>query len=126
MAAVPPTYAVEFPANQAPADLAAAYSTFRAPAIAADAEQNATHLVDAARETRSKKRARDEGKLITEEEFASALVRQHAIQSEHARIAYGGAQGVPAWGVRLQATLDAFIASSTTRLIGLFKASFLY
>ena len=53
MAALQPTYPVAFPANQAeqaPADLAAAaYSTFRAPAIAADAVQNATHLVDAAR-----------------------------------------------------------------------------
>ena len=37
-----------FPANQAPADLDAATLTFVAPAIAADAVQNATHLAHAA------------------------------------------------------------------------------
>jgi hypothetical protein len=135
MAALQPTYPVAFPANQAPADFVAATSTFVAPAIAADAVQNAAHLVHAARETKSKKRAREDGKLITDDDFASALVQQHAIQSEHARAAYGTAEGMPAWGVRLQttvgetkaivdefkATLDAFIASSTTRLIGLFS-----
>ena len=123
MAHLPPTYAIPFPANPAPADLAAATSTFTAPTIPANAVLNATNLFHAARETRSKKRARDEGKLITDNEFASALVRQHAIESEHARIVYGAA-GVPQWGVTLQttlnnfiATLNNFIATSAIRLI---------
>ena len=128
MAGLPPVYAVPFPANLAPADLAAATSTFTAPNIPANALLNAADLVHAARETRSKKRARDEGKLITDREFVSALVLQHAIESEHARFAYGGA-GVPPWGVTLQTTLNNliattnnFIATSAIRWIG---ASFL-
>ena len=128
MAGLSPVYAVPFPANLAPADLAAATSTFTAPNIPANALLNAADLVHAARETRSKKRARDEGKLITDREFVSALVLQHAIESEHARFAYGGA-GVPPWGVTLQTTLNNliattnnFIATSAIRWIG---ASFL-
>ena len=121
MAGLSPVYAVPFPANLGPADLAAATSTFTAPNIPANALLNAADLVHAARETRSKKRARDEGKLITDREFVSALVLQHAIESEHARFAYGGA-GVPPWGVTLQTTLNNFIATSAIRWIG---ASFL-
>jgi hypothetical protein len=117
--AAAPAYAVPFPApaNQPPADLAAATSTYSAPAIPANAAPNAADLIHAVRETRSKKRARDEGKLITDHEYGSALVRQHAIASEHARFVYGGVAGVPQWGATLQQTLDDHIATMNTRLI---------
>ncbi len=121
-------YALPFPANQPPADFAAATSTYSAPAIPANAALNATDLIHAARETRSKKRARDEGKVITDNEYTSALVRQHAIESEHARVVYGGVAGVPEWGAALKTTLDKFIATMnafvTTSKIRLILSSF--
>ena len=116
MAAPPSTYSVSFLANPVPADLASATSTFTAPTIPANAILNATDLIREARETRSKKRARDEGKLITDNEFASALVRQGAIESEHARNDHG-ADGVPQWAVTLQTTLNNFIATRSIRLV---------
>jgi hypothetical protein len=122
-------YAVPYPANQHPADLAAATSTYSAPDIPANAAMNTIDLIHAARETRSKKRARDEGKVITDNEYTSALVRQHAIESEHARVVYGGVAGVPQWGEALKTTLDNFIetmnAFVTTSKIRLIRPSFL-
>ena len=104
------TYTLGFPANAPPADAIASSSIYIAPDIPPNSVPRAIDLVEAARETRSKKRARDEGRILSDAEYAAACVRQHAIESEHARIAFGNA-GAPLWAVALSTQVANLITS---------------
>ena len=73
----------------------------KAPAIANNSPRHLDHLVAACRETRSMKRARENGHTIADEEFARAMLRKQTVAIELASSVYH-AGGTPLWAITLR------------------------
>ena len=82
-------------------DVVTRATIIKAPAIANNTPRNLNDLVAASIETRSLKRAREEGGRITDAELARAQVREHAVASELAAANYHAA-GVPPWAIQMR------------------------
>jgi hypothetical protein len=72
----------------------------QAPPVAANTPLNKRNVVDSVNETRARKRMRNNGptgpKIITDEELADAVIREHAVIAEHQAVVFP-AVGAPAW-----------------------------
>ena len=73
----------------------------KAPAIANNTPRELNGLVAASIETRSMKRAREDGGRITDAELARAQVREHAVAGELAAANYHAA-GAPPWAIQMR------------------------
>ena len=82
-------------------DVVTRATIIKAPAIANNTPRNLNDLVAASIETRSLKRAREEGGRITDAELARAQVREHAVASELAAANYNPA-GAPPWAIQMR------------------------
>jgi hypothetical protein len=90
-----------FPQTPLLADHAARGAIARAPAIANNDPRHINDFVAACVETRSIKRAREDGRTITEAEVARSRVRKHALASGLASSSYHAA-GAPLWAIQLR------------------------
>ena len=90
-----------FPQTPLLADHAARGAIARAPAIANNDPRHINDFVAACVETRSIKRAREDGRTITEAEVARSRVRKHALASELACSSYYAA-GTPVWAIQMR------------------------
>ena len=94
-------YSSAIPQTPDVVDVVTRATIIKAPAIANNTPRNLNDLVAASIETRSMKRAREEGGRITDAELARAQVREHAVASELAAANYNPA-GAPPWAIQMQ------------------------
>jgi hypothetical protein len=110
-------YNCAIPRTQRIANVAARTVTFRAPALAHNAPRQLDHLVAARRETRSMKRAREDGHTIADDEYTRDPIRQQAVASELASAEYYAA-GAPLWAITMR---DAVLDKMQRRQHEIFK-----
>ena len=101
-------YSSAIPQTPDVVDVVTRATIIKAPAIANNTPRNLNDLVAASIETRSLKRAREEGGRITDAELARAQVREHAVASELAAANYHAA-GAPPWAIQMRNTLQTEI-----------------
>ena len=104
-----------FPQTPLLADLAARGAITRAPAIANNDPRHINDFVAACVETRSIKRAREDGVTITEAEVARAQVRKYALACELASSSYNAA-GAPPWAIQMRDDLMQYIRRRQLKL----------
>ena len=94
-------YSSAIPRTPDVVDVETRATIIKAPAIANNTPRHLNDLVAASIETRSMKRAREDGCWITDAELARAQVREHAVASELAA-ANSHAAGAPPWAIQMR------------------------